>query len=99
PTHTYTLSLHDALPISSAPRPAPAKKPGHAFNLAPFGVLSQGFQFFFLQKAVAVLVVLLLQLFPLSAHSLAGGLLLLFIQSAVRSEEHTSELQSPDHLV
>src|SRR5438552_14991203 len=53
----YTLSLHDALPISSPDRPA--CRP----NLAPVA--------------------------PTVPPSLA----------LARSEEHTSELQSPDHLV
>src|SRR5438552_11162968 len=59
-TVIYTLSLHDALPISLsfAPLPAPAR-------WAP----------------------------------LRSGLTQLATVALARSEEHTSELQSPDHLV
>src|SRR5258708_14957781 len=59
-TEIYTLSLHDALPISRLCLPAPRRAPGAKYALA----------------------------------NLAAGR-----PSAARSEEHTSELQSPDHLV
>src|SRR5258708_14730469 len=63
-TEIYTLSLHDALPISLARSPR-----GHSrFDAGVPGTNPQGQ--------------------PTSA-----------IGVAARSEEHTSELQSPDHLV
>src|SRR5258708_34125312 len=58
-TEIYTLSLHDALPISARGFPVYCKAPA-----APISLIHQ--------------------------HA---------VESNVRSEEHTSELQSPDHLV
>src|SRR5947208_7296851 len=66
-TEIYTLSLHDALPISAARSPRPPLRPPAACcrgsGCRP----------------------------PPPRQHAAGGL--------SRSEEHTSELQSPDHLV
>src|SRR5258708_34625901 len=59
-TEIYTLSLHDALPISFTEHDAPALR--------------------WMQRVCSAI-------FPFEADSLH------------RSEEHTSELQSPDHLV
>src|SRR5258708_25002224 len=70
-TEIYTLSLHDALPISHPPN-----VPDYWF--APDNVL------------------------PVSAglHRVVWNLQWMFPDNAMqRSEEHTSELQSPDHLV
>src|SRR5258708_36682607 len=55
-TEIYTLSLHDALPISNCPRPRVAWRKENQWSFGSTG-------------------------------------------SNDRSEEHTSELQSPDHLV
>src|SRR5438552_15826700 len=60
-TEIYTLSLHDALPISTGPGSAPRSR-------APGAIRTGGR--------------------PGSA-----------VARRARSEEHTSELQSPDHLV
>src|SRR5438552_10482591 len=61
-TEIYTLSLHDALPISSLPpRRQRRASANHSRASAPCGAQAQ--------------------------------------RCARRSEEHTSELQSPDHLV
>src|SRR5258708_29448832 len=70
-TEIYTLSLHDALPISpvAAAAPAPAAPPPGA-PPAP----------------------------SLVAKSVADAKTQRLL-AAARSEEHTSELQSPDHLV
>src|SRR5438552_16375971 len=64
---TYTLSLHDALPIS------PADPPGPPLNAR-------------IQTTETTVFVL-------------NATLTLFKKETDRSEEHTSELQSPDHLV
>src|SRR5947208_5619391 len=58
-TEIYTLSLHDALPISNRPSIVP-----------------------------------IFQIYGPRQKSAAGA-----VSEALRSEEHTSELQSPDHLV
>src|SRR5438552_14335807 len=70
PTDIYTLSLHDALPISLRAKARLIKKsPGPAKGAPPADYSA-------LVGAIA------------QAHD-----------RAQRSEEHTSELQSPDHLV
>src|SRR5215216_6851640 len=58
-TEIYTLSLHDALPISAL---APGAAPAHA-------------------------------------RAVRGRRAAVLLAPTLRSEEHTSELQSPDHLV
>src|SRR5256885_8820451 len=62
-TEIYTLSLHDALPISNAVAAMPKSVPGR------------------------------------SSEASAGGFSKIDINSILRSEEHTSELQSPCNLV
>src|SRR5437764_9035032 len=64
PTEIYTLSLHDALPISLT-------------VLAALGAVTAAFQ----------------------SHAVAGALGAVMPGVVVRSEEHTSELQSPMYLV
>src|SRR5438552_1361713 len=64
PTSIYTLSLHDALPISFSPSRGLLSKFGNVFHSPSTGLLVRP-SFF----------------------------------ARYRSEEHTSELQSPDHLV
>src|SRR5258708_20674366 len=71
-TEIYTLSLHDALPISAAPRPA----------ICTAMLSSLGSSATFLCSKVM----------PCSC-ALSRR------RKPRRSEEHTSELQSPDHLV
>src|SRR5258708_25271878 len=73
-TEIYTLSLHDALPISRVGEPR-------------FGALD-----FLRQRLVALRKLHLLPAPQLLAQSLVAS-------GPSRSEEHTSELQSPDHLV
>src|SRR5258708_26894562 len=67
-TEIYTLSLHDALPIST--------HPGYRAKAPP-------------QIAISLLLLVAAGLFVRTLSNL----------KSIRSEEHTSELQSPDHLV
>src|SRR5438552_11327259 len=69
-TEIYTLSLHDALPISSDARPSAPPIPAHRRRARSPHLLQE-------QQSLPVWEA--------------------FRRS--RSEEHTSELQSPDHLV
>src|SRR5438552_12066005 len=72
-TEFYTLSLHDALPISvhrgAGSRGVVVERAGDRERRRPFRC------------------------------ALYAGAVLLRLRSLRRSEEHTSELQSPDHLV
>src|SRR5207244_12095477 len=89
---SYTLSLHDALPISAAesgsPQPFRARRsldyPGHWLALPGY---SSPVQVARAQEPTGELLVV----------DLVAAVLHLRLQP--RSEEHTSELQSPDHLV
>src|SRR5207244_12449464 len=74
PPHIYTLSLHDALPISLAP-PRSAKRWAVCSQIELAGVDGP------------------------SAHSGSPRQRSQCPAIESRSEEHTSELQSPDHLV
>src|SRR5207244_5319828 len=91
PSHIYTLSLHDALPIClmtdrhqkvvlqpwSERPPRRPQSGGHASRLLQLGVSNYwGYQ-------------------SIGFFAPHNG----YAASAPRSEEHTSELQSPDHLV
>src|SRR5690348_17977826 len=80
PTSIYTLSLHDALPISGEPGPRAPLARGRVFRL---GAAMVG------------------HLAPRAPGFRAAGPHLLDAARAAlgRSEEHTSELQSPVHLV
>src|SRR5690348_8995679 len=75
PTEIYTLSLHDALPISSASASASASKLGRGGTRSTRTPSRR--------SASAVVR-------PIAATT---------VRSSSRSEEHTSELQSPVHLV
>src|SRR5207244_12918529 len=75
-THTYTLSLHDALPIYPADDGLMHRPPRPVGE----GVLTPR-----MWRGIVFVGVIM-----------AAGTL--FVLDA-RSEEHTSELQSPDHLV
>src|SRR5207244_6074449 len=94
PRHTtdvYTLSLHDALPISRCRLALTGEEIGD-YRAIPGNM-----------RLTSALTPLL----PVSAHSSASRawptkqekLLAVSCGMAVRSEEHTSELQSPAHLV
>src|SRR5258708_19032172 len=67
-TEIYTLSLHDALPISTIAASAP-----FISGIARSMIIKSGFS--------------------------SSAFLIPSAPSEARSEEHTSELQSPDHLV
>src|SRR5207244_12200945 len=82
PTRIYTLSLHDALPISAAANGPPsqcamASLPSKSidWNVSPMRLRQQDSSSSFMTIATSARVMVR------------------------RSEEHTSELQSPDHLV
>src|SRR5438552_11811541 len=79
PSEIYTLSLHDALPISGGHvrgEPVSATRVAH-----------------WLWGASAAARVARVPLIPLA------GAYWALMKLRARSEEHTSELQSPDHLV
>src|SRR5258708_17697525 len=73
-TEIYTLSLHDALPISKA------------FSYASFGLIHE-------LTALASRTTLMRYRSTRSKNEASVDV------ASGRSEEHTSELQSPDHLV
>src|SRR5258708_30478412 len=73
-TEIYTLSLHDALPIS----------PLHPSGCSP---------------AIKAFQIRDCRLEVLSSRSRVSSTEAVERACAIRSEEHTSELQSPDHLV
>src|SRR5207244_13007919 len=75
PPDIYTLSLHDALPISQREESPAMSSPSLARWVPTLNWL------------------------PAYNGSLLRGDILAGITLATRSEEHTSELQSPDHLV
>src|SRR5207244_11044679 len=81
PHEIYTLSLHDALPISNATHE----------NLVAFSNLYSGNvnSFGICNRTTSA-----------SDNGLAATVKWSYaVSSSIRSEEHTSELQSPDHLV
>src|SRR5947208_15551061 len=78
-TDIYTLSLHDALPIST--RGESPRKDAGGFVLFRLGNLAEN------DEPAGVV------------GGVAADTGWLVILRQVRSEEHTSELQSPDHLV
>src|SRR5690606_42135990 len=90
PTAIYTLSLHDALPISLAEHRACRADAGH--GQAQVGVGQQRVADQLLQHRVV-------ELRPPLGHGDAGGEGFAGRVVQVRSEEHTSELQSRENLV
>src|SRR5207244_7665590 len=85
PTELSTLSLHDALPICI----------GHGVAAG----VQRG-----MEQSLAAMLMESLQAFPIATMLLGVGeqaidLVAQIGQFRLRSEEHTSELQSPDHLV
>src|SRR5258708_12574376 len=92
-TEIYTLSLHDALPISFVLLRSQRR---YTWDRAPLEVaFSQG-RIALVAKVHANIAMPVGSLdFPLELHVLAEPV----INGEYRSEEHTSELQSPDHLV
>src|SRR5207248_10952719 len=89
PTHVYTLSLHDALPIfaSNAPLHAPAEK---LFQGAIADALTHTGQLAMLRRLAGC---------PIKGESYYRAEMTIGRIIALRSEEHTSELQSPYDLV
>src|SRR5207244_12057366 len=83
PTSISTLSLHDALPIWDAPVGSVAS------DIHP-GVLQRRCELNIEQSRVRIANVKVVYSLPKSR---------LIAISKTRSEEHTSELQSPDHIV
>src|SRR5207244_11539810 len=88
PSHSYTLSLHDALPISTVPDRVPgrcwpwwASSPG-LYGLRPCSLCSMSSR-----------------VFSMPCYDWFGWSWRRLLLLPLRSEEHTSELQSPDHLV
>src|SRR5207244_7666645 len=88
PTHFFTLSLHDALPISlffeGFAKPELARSPNTRALLGKIRYLNGGL---FLPHRVEL------------NHGFLDIPRIKIPDVAFRSEEHTSELQSPDHLV
>src|SRR5690606_40121751 len=85
PAHLYTLSLHDALPISRSKDMTGASMPGRSGGLTAPATGSGTY------RSAA----------PKSAAGRCGSMLVLASSRArcPRSEEHTSELQSRENLV
>src|SRR5947208_6476415 len=81
----YTLSLHDALPISMSPATA----------VASWEVMDPGFETRSTRRTV-LYPTIAIAMMP-SAGTKADAMSV--HRRVSRSEEHTSELQSPDHLV
>ena len=93
-TEIYTLSLHDALPISTDDEALEAfqlcaRKEGIIPALEPSHALARALD---VAAAMDEDQILLLNM-------CGRGDKDVFTVAAARSEEHTSELQSPDHLV
>src|SRR5207244_7850912 len=85
PTHIYTLSLHDALPISNILKPSLARG-----ELQCVGATTLDDYRKHIEKDAAL--ERRLQPIMVAEPSVEETI-------EIRSEEHTSELQSPDHLV
>src|SRR5437764_12823421 len=83
PPHPTLLSLHDALPISFTPPWKPASNARKLWSVAP----------------VAPSNTFTCGLVPAAAPVTTSGTTGATLQSFLRSEEHTSELQSPMYLV
>src|SRR5207244_11938700 len=96
PTHTHTLSLHDALPILP---PTLAQDPSFVERFAREATLSAELRH---PNIVAIHDFGEEEGFHYIVMELVEGVSLrdlIKAQGPMRSEEHTSELQSPDHLV
>src|SRR5207244_9076599 len=98
PTVFYTLSLHDALPISRKRVSRATKKLrgllGARGAIISESLLSSIFLVKFVQSAPSALANKVASIaVGHGASASSSGMI------AHRSEEHTSELQSPDHLV
>src|SRR5689334_24660174 len=85
-TERYTLSLHDALPISAQARPAEAPAASGEWGLS-------------LLDRDGVLITEVAPATPAERAGLVAGERILGVGGKPRSEEHTSELQSQFHLV
>src|SRR5690348_17876156 len=90
PAAIYTLSLHDALPISHLMRDLPEQL---RFRFWDHNVFEGGLR----DEALGQVVQLRSRAVATSIPKLPADLSL--IAGGIRSEEHTSELQSPVHLV
>src|SRR5207253_10785647 len=92
PTELYTLSLHDALPISRIPQTGLEASRRNALSFAIGLVLLMVLCDWGENICQAILV---------HNHGISGGASLLgsIFWALKRSEEHTSELQSRGHLV
>src|SRR5207244_13309870 len=91
-TSIYSLSLHDALPIcrrklSSAQKAGARTRPAHSLRV---GAVSEHRR---------VLEPSHRNVHAAGRHLHAAVRILRCAQGPARSEEHTSELQSPDHIV
>src|SRR5437867_1030686 len=93
-THTYTLSLHDALPIS---RPVPEHTVGDV--LEPLGVIRQRRHTHLAAQPVGPRDLADDHERAVAPDVRRGHRPILTSIRAARSEEHTSELQSPYDLV
>src|SRR5205807_9329218 len=95
-TYIYSLSLHDALPIFTVPVPAwPGLEsyPGSVLITALVGMLPEMAFPDFVVELVTITVMVDGTLIG------GGGLFPALVLQVPRSEEHTSELQSPCNLV
>src|SRR5207244_12442964 len=98
PTQPYTLSLHDALPISLVSvlsrKIKKIQKVIVAETTALAGSTTESLRNIELVKSLGLAQQEIKRL-----NSTTGKILDLELKKVKRSEEHTSELQSPDHLV
>src|SRR5207244_5446572 len=91
----YPLSLHDALPIS---QPQIARQ----IKAADYVNMERGFNDSGLTGGTGIWSVFAMMRFIDNVHSYGSHVIIQSYASdlvAARSEEHTSELQSPDHIV
>src|SRR5207244_12284999 len=96
--HTCTLSLHDALPICF--RPPRPEDPMHVHILGICGTFMGGIAALAVRAGFRVTGSDRNVYPPMSTQLEALGIALTEgFDAAQRSEEHRSELQSPDHLV
>src|SRR5207244_12498867 len=93
PLSFYTLSLHDALPISLILGLGHAPSIGLANLTAHGGFLPHGWMGVWLALTLAITSYMGIEVIAVTAGEAQQP------ETSIRSEEHTSELQSPDHLV